>query len=200
MTTTPISLMSRLERGVRTNFEDRLARVRRGYFRLLAEIPAEAAVGVRELAAELTTMPDMERFTLLRGIVGNTDGPKTIEGLETLQSFIENYMLDDGECMVVPEPDPDDLDGDPGFATLFGLMEGDEENAGLSREALRAKVLAVHSERERPLVVVPASADAKPARPAEILAAIAHNRELTRRREAEFDAFMAEREPASPGF
>jgi hypothetical protein len=197
VTTNPTSLMTRMERDVRTNFEDRLAKVRRGYFRLLSEIPVEAAIDVRELAAELTTMPDTERFTLLRRIVPNTDGPRTLEGLETLQSFVENYMLDDGECMVVPEPDPDDLDEDPGFATLLSLIRGDDD---LPEEEARAKALALHAERERPLVVAPASADAKPARPAEILAAIAHNRRLERRREAEFDAFMSDREPASPGF
>jgi len=198
MKPTPIALMSLFENSARKDFERRLQQVRGGYFRLLSESRSEPSLDMRELSAELMTMPDGERYTLLHRIMPNTDGPVTLEGMEALQSFVVNFMLDDGECMVVPEPDAEDLDEDPRFTTILSLVRGDEDNEGLDEAALRSKALTAYAERERPLVVIPANADNRSAGPADLLAAIGHNRAIEERRRADYEAFMADEEPAGP--
>lgn len=190
MTVTPISLMSRFESGARKDFEARLAEVRREYMRYLATVPAGGdRFDVRELAAELMTMPDMERFTLLRHVVPNTDGPKTLEGLEALRSFIANYMLDDSECIVVPEPDAKDLVEDPYFTASLDSRRFDPDNEGLSDEQIRALALEDYAARERPMVVVQAWVDNRAARAEDLMVAIRHNREMEARRDAAYAEF-----------
>ncbi len=200
MTVTPISLISRFESAARKDFESRLAEVRREYLGYLATVPVGGdRFDVRELAAELMTMPDTERYTLLRHVISDTDGPKSLEGMEALRSFIGGYMLDDSECVVVPEPDPKNLDDDPYFSTSLSFLRSDPDNDGLSDEQVRALALEDYAARARPLVVVPAWADDRAARAEDVMAAIRHNREMEARREAAYAEFMEdEEEPSAP--
>jgi hypothetical protein len=202
MTDTPIALISRFETAARKDFEDRLANERRRYLGYLTGAPRGGeAFDVRRLAAELMALPDTERHTLLHRVSHRDDGPASLEGLEALGSFIATYMLDDGECMVAPEPVPRNLDDDPYFSNLLAFMSSDDEHSEVDAATRREHALLLYAKRERPLVVLPCDGTAAAAGPAEILAAIGHNRELERRREAEFADFMADGSdgPATPG-
>lgn len=188
-------LLYRFRQTARDDFERRMARVCTDYADYLDNPTRRGARhDIREIAATLMEMTQDERFVLLRRVIHDASGPKTLEGMEALSSFVGNYLLDDSACKVVREPDAEDLDDDPSFTTTLGLLRG--EGLGVDEATLRIMAVEAYRERDRPLVVVPAGDEAK-AGPFELLAAIEHNRAMEARRRQAFEDAIADG-PESP--
>lgn len=172
----------------REDFEKRMAQVCTTYADYLDNPTRRGSRhDVREISAELMAMSEDERYVLLHRVMDDTSGPKTLEGMEALASFVGNYMLDDSTCKVVKEPNAENPYDDPYFTTALDLAEAD----GLDESAALDKALAMYEDRDRPLVVVPAGDDT-PAGPFELLAAIEHNRALEAKRKQGFDEVVDE--------
>lgn len=170
------------------DFERRMAKVCTTYVDYLDNPTRRGSRhDVREISAELMTMSEDERYVLLHRVMGDTSGPKTLEGMEALSSFVGNYLLDDSTCKVVKEPNAKNPYDDPYFTSALDLAAGD----GLDESAALDKALAMYEDRDRPLVVVPAGDDT-PAGPFELLAAIEHNRALESKRKQAFDEAVGE--------
>ncbi len=195
---TPIALISRFESDARRNFEARIVEVRRRTLELLTRAATQnPEFDAREATRLLMTITSQERYTLLHRVLPNIDGPETLEGLEALRSFIANYLLDDSECMVVPEPF--DLETDVGYTTYRSVRELDEDCEGLDAAAVEAKVRAEYEARDKPLVVVPhVEGVARVARAAEVVHAIRHNRAMENRRTAAYQEMYGEDDPDIP--
>ena len=177
---TPIALVSRFESSARRDFEKRLEEARLRTMGLLTRgTPQNPEFDAREAMRLLMTITTQERYTLLNRVLRNVDGPESLDGMESLNSFVANYLLDDSECMVVPEPfDPEA----PGCSTLLSLRALDEDCEGLDPTALEAKVRAEYEAGDRNLVVMPhVEGVARVARGAEIVRAIRHNRDKENR-------------------
>lgn len=189
--TTPISIVSRFEGDAAADYQRRLQEVKRVALRYLTEVPPRQEFDVRELFRVLCLIDSQERHVLLNRVMHNSDGPKTLEGMEALCSFVGNYMCDDGECLVVPEPH--DPENDAYFSATLDRLRHQEGNEGLSEDELHAKAMEEYLDRERPLVVVPKMTDeGRPARAGEVLAAILHNRAMEERRREELVEIFGE--------
>src|SRR5690349_10280799 len=97
--TTPISIMSRFEAAAAADYQSRLQEVKRTAFGYLTRVPPREEFDVRELFRVLCLIDGQERYVLLNRVMPNSDGPRTLEGMEALCSFVGNYMCDDGECL-----------------------------------------------------------------------------------------------------
>lgn len=181
-------LLYRFRETARADFERRMAKVCVDYVDYLDNPTLTGSRhDVREIAATLAGMTEDELFVLLRRVIHDTSGSKSLEGMEALSSFIGNYMLDDSACKVVKEPNAENPYDDLYFTTALDLAKGD----GLDESAALDRALAMYEERDRPLVVVEAGDDAR-AGPFELLAAIEHNRALESKRKQAFDEDMQE--------
>lgn len=189
MTRATTLLVQQAADKVREDFEARLARVAADYTALLEKPSLRGGrFDVRELAETLLTMDELERYVLLNRVISDTSGPKSLEGMENLKHFVSYYMLDDGMCVVVPEPDAEDLEDDAAFQATLGMVRFDRQ--GTDEATIRQEALEIYRARERPLVVVICGDETPNAGPFEILAAIEHNRALEAKREEAFADFM----------
>jgi len=194
MADTPISIMSRFETEARDDFQRRLDKVKRTAFEYLTHAHQDPRFDVRELFRALCLMSDQERYVLLDKVIHNSDGPATLEGMEALCSFVGNYMLDDGLCVVVLEPH--DPENDPYFQALAAQIGHGAVEEGLTEAQAHRRAMEIYLERDRPMVVLPRMTDDGPgARAPEVLAAIRHNRALEERRRQAYAEFLGEDDP-----
>lgn len=169
-----------LEAAIRADFEHRMSEVRRKVSDLLAHSAS------REAFTALLGLDGDARHGLMRHVVSNLSGPRTIDGLEALAVFASYFVLDDGEVMVVP-----DVDEEVESVGMAAIMANHATFGTDPKEDLKA-----YADRERPKTLVLSDRDERPARGAEILEAIRFNADFTAReeaaREAAYAAFLAD--------
>jgi hypothetical protein len=174
---TPDDMIFAFEDTARADFERRLSEVSGQMHVLLTRVPEGGAeFDARTVTRMLLSITEDERYFLLNRMIGNTSGPKTLEGMEELRSFIANYLLDDSECLVVPEPD--EPASDFRYDTIRNSVGFQEGNEHLGQTELDALALAEYMRRDKGMVVTRKPTDeGRCARSAEVVEAIRFNRE-----------------------
>lgn len=136
-----------LEAALRADFERRSVAIRRKVAELLGHPWS------RDVFAALVGLDDTGRHILLRHVVPNLTGPRTLEGLEALAQFVSYYVNDDGEVMVVPDVDEEvdsvGVAAIMGSHSAFGTDPNEDLRGWAERERPKTLVLSARDERRR---------------------------------------------------
>jgi hypothetical protein len=158
----------------------------------LVDVMADEQVG-RALKA-MIAMDGMHRHRLFGNVLWNTEGARSIDGMEAILSFVENYLLDDSFCHAVSYVPTEEIQAiyRKNFVTT---AEWTAEEEGVFADWLACEA--------RWFMLVPGEdQDGRRLTACEILEVILHNETLhdedETRREREMVEFLDDNEPSVP--
>ncbi len=188
-----LDLLNHLKTSAIEDHQRRLDAVIRDLHNLMVEVPSSPEHDVRELTALLLAMNTDEVYILLGRLI-HVEPAGTLGALESINHFVRYYMLDDGECAVVPEPLKADFSEDPVYCSALRAAYVDNPDA--SRKVLEEIAFHAYWMQPRPDVVIRHTTKALPA---ELILAIERNRKLKSDRDQTFATIFESIEAISSG-